>query len=163
MQRHDPAHKHTKPHARARAQDTRTHTEHTLTHTDACVPVPAQVRQPRTAQTQRAHFPGGTHRTRRAPLSPAHAVSTHAHTAHQQPHAGATRASAQHPACTLTHTHARFRHKPACQERFILQLGGRRQWAPSRTLQADLAAGTDTLPIPPKSPSLPPAPLHLTP
>lgn len=84
------------------------------------------------------------------------APSTHRHTAHMQTRTGRA-------PCMHSHSHTRFQLKPACQERFILQLGMRRQWAPSRTLQPGSAAGTDTLPIPPQSPSLPPAQLHLTP
>lgn len=45
----------------------------------------------------------------------------------------AARASAERPA--RTHTRTRSQHKPARRERFILQLGVRGEWAPSRTLR----------------------------
>lgn len=119
------------------------------------------------ADRERMHLPRGAHphapssaqpRTRSEhPRIYSPPGATHAD-AHRQP---PVRAQSTLHALTLTHT--RFQHEPACQEQFILQLGVRRQRAPSRTLQTDSAAGTDTLPIPPKSPSLPPAHLHLTP
>lgn len=151
------------------------HTEHTLTHANGCGPVTVQVLHPHTAvHCQRGSVctsPEAHTRSHRALLSPAHAGSTHGSAAHRQPHMRThigscpceRRAPCMHShTLTQTLTHA-FSTSPACQERFILQLGVRRQWAPGRTLQTDSAAGTDTLPIPPKSPSLPPAHLHPTP